>query len=172
MAKRGRKMASKAKKTKNAPTIDNDTQKSNNWKIFLSDVIHTNDFVCALIRRDIESLTEEQKTHIYRICELFQSSVISVKFNTSCANTIVHIDALNLMDPCEERLLWSQLPQLINTDGSTYMELHNVNQEGQDVIVEKYILTDLYMSIQRCRYDNNQPLIINIQGTVSEEHII
>jgi len=141
------------------------------WNVLLSNVPRSHNFVCILMRRHMDNLSEKDRDTVYRVCELFQTSVMSVNIKTNYCGTFVKIAAINLEDPGSSHMLWSQIHTLIDHDSTAYLEIRNLNAENNVISTEKYILSDIELDFTRS-YANanaNKPQIITVAGEIRSE---
>lgn len=140
------------------------------WNVFVSEVAKTHLFTCAMMRVSMDQLNDQQKNEVNRICELFQSSVLSVVVTTTKGGSTIEIKSLNLQDPETDNLLWTQIRALIDADSSAYVEIHNLNHHGQDISVERYMVSNIILQLKR-DYSRSESQVINIAGNISSEVI-
>jgi hypothetical protein len=168
--KKSRRFAENAENSEEASKASNNLKTKAKTKVFVSEVPSAFRFLCAMTHPNVDQKPEKEQAKVYRICELFQSSVQAVDMIMSKEGTVIKIVALNLEDPESENLLWTQIRNLIAHD-TAYIEIHNLDEKSNKIATERYLVGDLVMSLNR-NVSLVQPQQINITGKVIKEYVI
>lgn len=141
------------------------------WNVFVSDVPYSDLFTCAMTHPNVEHMSDANKNTIYRLCEVFQSAVQSVAITTNRGGSLISIKVINLQDPETDNLLWSKIHTLVDQDSKSFVEIHSLNHEGEDISIERYMVGDIEMKLTRSYTKSRETQAIEIIGTIIGEFI-
>ena len=126
------------------------------------------DMLCLMSRTDYDNISEERKINIQPFYDAFQDSVESVRLISAGTQTTIEILALNIFVEDVNKLLWYGIHDLVSPGNIAYVELHNFDEDGNTIDIEKYVIDSVVMSIVKHSKDP-QLQTIKITGAVSNE---
>lgn len=143
--------------------------KNENEIVFMSRIPRNYTFVCTMMRRDLHpNIGDDDVKKLELIYELFQNAVRKVKLHSTKNGTTISIDAANVEDPSQNRTLWSLIHSLVDSDSTSEIHIYNNNESGEQISVEKYIVSDISIELERdCTSSDIQ--MIKINGNINTE---
>ena len=104
------------------------------------------------------------------ISETIQSVANKIKISSAPQTDIV-LTLDNVVVPGINAPLWNVLPEMISnpTDPSFNLSIHNLDEEGNDIYVERYRISDVVFSTEK-DYDSSDVQEITVRGVVEGEY--
>lgn len=119
-------------------------------------------------RVDYDRLSDVQKEEIVPFYDAFQDAFQSIRLISSANGTSIEICALNVLVKEVNKLLWYGMHDLVSPGNIAYIELHNFDENGNTIDIEKYIIDSVVMSI--VKHNNaSGAQTIQITGCIDKE---
>jgi hypothetical protein len=119
-------------------------------------------------RTDYDRISEERKVEIVPFYDAFQDCVQSVRLISEANQTTIEIMVVNALVEEVNKLLWYGIHDLVSPGNVSYIEIHNFDNDGNTIDIEKYIVDSVVMSI--VKHSNNSGVqSIQITGAISKE---
>jgi hypothetical protein len=122
--------------------------------------------LCLMSRMDYDKIGERRKEEIKPFYDAFQDSVQSVRLVSGGGCTTIEILAANTLVEDVNKLLWYGIHDLVSPGNVAYVEIHNFDQDGNTIDIEKYIMDSIVMSVVK---NENDPQTIKIAGAIAKE---
>ena len=135
-----------------------------------STIVRTKPIYCYGWLAVITPITEELSDRQKLISETIQSVAHKLDMKSS-PQTDVSLMLDNVIVPGLNTPLWNVLPELISnpTDQSFNLNIHNIDEEGNDIYVERYKISDVVFFTEKNYNDSDVQKII-ISGIVEGEY--
>lgn len=124
--------------------------------------------LCLMSRTDYHQISDDKKVNIQPFYDAFQDCVKSVRLISEGAQTTVEILAVNALVEEVNKLLWYGIHDLVSPGNVAYLEVHNFDDKGNTIDIEKYIIDSIVMSIVKHSNDS-EVQTIQITGGIQKE---
>jgi len=124
--------------------------------------------LCLMSRTDYDKISEQRRVEIEPFYDAFQKAVRSVRLISSGDHTTIEIMALNVLVEEINKLLWYGIHDLVSPGNIAYIEIHNFDEEGNTIDIEKYLVDSVVMSIVK-NQDTKGAQSIQITGAIASE---
>lgn len=124
--------------------------------------------LCLMSRIDYDKISEDKKVNIQPFYDAFQDCVRSVRLISESNQTTIEILAVNALVEEVNKLLWYGIHDLVSPGNVAYIELHNFDDSGNTIDIEKYVIGSVVMSIVKHSDDTNAQTI-KINGVIDKE---
>jgi len=124
--------------------------------------------LCLMSGTDYDQISENKKVDIQPFYDAFQECVKSVRFISEGSQTTVEILAVNGLVEEVNKLLWYGIHDLVSRGSVSYLEVHNFDEDGNTIDIEKYLIDSVMMSIVK-HSDDLEPQTIQITGGIFKE---
>jgi len=134
----------------------------------MSDGKIATNMLCLMSRTDYDQISSDKQESIRPFYDAFQDYVMSTRLVSNGNQTTIEIMAANGMVPELNKLLWYGIHDLVSPGNIAYIEIHNFNEEGNTIDIEKYIIDSVVMSIVK-HPNGTEPQTIQITGGIMKE---
>ena len=121
-------------------------------------------FLCLMSRTDVVNLSSERANEIEPYYDAFQDAVIDIKMVSKPNGTSIELILENLFVEETGKLLWSGIHDLVSPGAMSYIEIHNFDEDGNTIDIEKYVIDNIVIEIQK-----STGQLINIIGRIAQE---
>lgn len=123
--------------------------------------------LCLLSRTDYDKISDEKKATIMPFYDAFQKAPKSIRMISQGDQTKLEIMLQNIFVEESNKLLWHGLHDLVSPGEIAYLEIHNFDEDGNTIDIEKYVIDGIIMSI--VKDDKMDVQTIQITGCISNE---
>ena len=124
--------------------------------------------LCLMSRTDYNNIGEQRRKEIEPYHDAFQKSTKSIRMVTSKDVTTIEIRIVNSLIEETGELMWHGIHELVSPGSVSYIEIHNFDQDGNTIDIEKYVIENITISTVK-NDDSNSSQLIEVTGTITKE---
>ena len=124
--------------------------------------------LCLISRTDYDHISEQRRVELQPFYDAFQDAATSARLISNGNQTTIEIMVANILVEEVNKLLWYGIHDLVSPGNIAYVELHNFDEKGNILDIEKLVIEDIVMSIVK-HSDVKAPQSIQITGVVATE---
>jgi hypothetical protein len=103
--------------------------------------------LCLMSRIDYDKISEDRKAEILPYYDAFQDAVNNLRLVSTSEGTTIEIMVRNSLVEETNKLLWYGIHDLVSPGNISYIEIHNFDEKGNTIDIEKYLVDGIVMSI-------------------------
>lgn len=126
------------------------------------------DMLCLISRTDYDKISEQRRVELQPFYDAFQEAATSVRLISNSDQTTIEIMVANVLVEEVNKLLWYGIHDLVSPGNIAYVEIHNFDEVGNVIDVEKLLVDSIVMSVVK-HNNSKEAQSIQITGIVAKE---